>query len=176
MNKPLKCILGFTLIELIVVIALLSILAIVALPRLMNHHEDAHYSTVAATGGALSSAVMLLRGRWVSNGAKGEVDGVVGYGKNDIATTLDGWPSDSKKGEASIHSPELAGDANRCVRIWEALLASHGIEVSSEANAQADYLVTTEGNSLCIFTYQESKTNSRIEYDLSSGTVLTVLK
>ena len=71
---------GFTLIELVVVIALLSILAAAALPRMMKSYDGAHESSVTATGGALASAVILVRSQWVSNGARGAIDSVNGYG------------------------------------------------------------------------------------------------
>ena len=69
---------GFTLIELVMVISIMAILAVVALPRMMTNYDDAHYSSIASTGGALSSAVILGRSQWVSNGAKGEGDVVKG--------------------------------------------------------------------------------------------------
>lgn len=167
---------GFTLIELVMVIALMAILAVVALPRMMNNYENAHYSTVAASGGALATSVMLLRSQWVSNGADGEVDGVEGFGNNDIATSLSGWPSDAQKGIQSEHTTELADDANRCVRLWESLLVTHGLTVSITQEPNISYLASTKDNSICVYTYLESEFNSRIEYDLLTGTVLTVLK
>lgn len=167
---------GFTLIELVMVISIMAILAVVALPRMMTNYDDAHYSSIASTGGALSSAVILVRSQWVSNGAKGEVDVVKGYGKNNIATTLNGWPSDANQGENSNHSPNLAGNAQRCIRLWEALISSNGLKVSATASEDINYLVTASSTSICTYTYQQSNFNSRIEYDLSTGTVLTVLK
>jgi prepilin-type N-terminal cleavage/methylation domain-containing protein len=167
---------GFTLIELVMVIVLLGILAAVALPRMMNNYDEAHYSSVAATGGALSSAVMLVRSQWVSNGAKGEVDVVNGYGQNDVATTLLGWPSDAQKGGDSVHSSNLAGDAQRCLRIWQSLLVSNGMKVATEFTTGLVYLVTAPTKTICTYTYQLNDFHSRIEYDLSSGAVLTVLK
>lgn len=167
---------GFTLIELVMVIALLSILAVLALPRMMDNYDDAHFSTVAATGGALSSAVILLRGQWVANGANAEVDAVKGYGNNNVATTLDGWPSDGGRGKESEHSPQVGADAQRCVRIWNVLLLSHGIKVATAPGDDVAYVATTSGSSICVYTYEASNVNSRIEYDLASGTVLTVLK
>lgn len=167
---------GFTLIELVVVIALMAILAVVALPRMMNNYDEAHYSSVAATGGALSSAVFLLRSQWVSNGAKGEVDVVKGYGRDDIATTSIGWPSDAQQGTSSSHSALIAGNAERCVRIWEALLSSNGLKVSISSTDDISYVASVTAPTVCTYTYQHNNFNSKIEYDLKTGTVQTFLK
>ena len=172
-NKPAV---GFTLIELVMVIALMAILAVVALPRMMNNYDEAHYSSVAATGGALSSAVFLLRSQWVSNGAKGEVDVVKGYGREDIATTSIGWPSDAQQGTNSSHSVLLVGNAERCVRLWEALLSSNGLKVSTSSTEDISYVASVTAPTVCTYTYQQHNFNSKIEYDLSSGTVQTFLK
>lgn len=167
---------GFTLLELVIVISLLAILSVMALPRMFNNYDDAHYSSVLATGGALASAVMLVRTQWVATGANGPVDAVKGFGRNDVATTDQGWPSDAQQATASSHSPSVSGDVIRCMRLWDALLSTNGISVSGTSGEGVNYLVTTNADSKCIYTYQQGATNSRIEYDLSSGAVLTILK
>ena len=48
---------GFTLIELVVVIAILGILAAVALPRFMSATRDAHPSALYGAAGGVAGAV-----------------------------------------------------------------------------------------------------------------------
>ena len=166
---------GFTLIELVVVIALLAILAAAALPRMMESYDGAHESSVTATGGALASAVILLRSQWVTNGARGSVDAVNGYGDDDLATTQEGWPSDSGQGAGSNHSFTVAGDAARCVRLWQSLLVVNAPRVSTTSDEGIDYLAQAPAGSICRYTYLMNDQNSQIEYNLETGSVVTAL-
>ena len=84
---------GFTMIELVVVIAILGILAAVALPRFMNATKEAHKAAVAGTAGALGSAVALVRAQWEVNRAKSGTSpniNVTGFGNNTVDVNTPG--------------------------------------------------------------------------------------
>lgn len=165
---------GFTLIEFVIVIALLGILAAIALPRFMNAQDDAHAAAVKGTGGALASAVILLRSQWLTNGSAGEVDGVIGFGNDLVATSTDGWPTDANQGAASNHSVVIGGTAQRCVDIWNALLLVGAPSVSVVGDVTTDnpdYVATSPGSS-CLYTYRNSVAGSTIEYDPANGAVI----
>ena len=166
---------GFTLIELVVVVTLVGILAVVALPRMAENYDSAHAGSVTATGGALASAVIILRSQWVVKGAKGAQDNVEGYGEGNVATTQLGWPSDANMGTGSNHQATVTGDSARCVRLWMALLIVNAPKVSQEKSSQFDYWVALPEGSVCKYYYMKSDQNSRIEYDLKNGSVITIL-
>lgn len=166
---------GFTLIELVVVIIVVSVLAVVALPRFMHSYDAAHDSTVTATGGALASAVILVRSQWVGNGSSSTTDGVRGYGDNDVATTSKGWPSDAQAARASKHGANISGDTARCIRMWRSLLVASAPTVSANNDGSSDYWVALPKGTVCRYTYVLNDKSSRIEYNLQSGSVITLL-
>ncbi len=59
---------GFTLIELVVVIALLAILAAFAIPRFVGLEREARTATTLALSGSVRSAATLAHSIWLSQG------------------------------------------------------------------------------------------------------------
>ena len=62
---------GFTLIELVIVIAVLGILAAIAIPKYISVEQKARYATLKGMESALHSTVLLARAKYKSEGGTG---------------------------------------------------------------------------------------------------------
>jgi MSHA pilin protein MshB len=161
---------GFTLIELVVVIVILGILAAVALPRFINVTKDAHESALKGAGGALASAVLLVRSQWEVNRNNGSTTtpntNVAGFGDGLVDVNASGWPLGT-------------GAALNCVQVWTNILQGSAPSVGtvSTVAAPVDYVATTAGTT-CTYTYQldppiSATTGDRIVYNSATGSVTT---
>lgn len=161
---------GFTLIELVVVIAILGILAAVALPRFINVTDDAHESAIRGAGGALASAVLLVRSQWEVNRSKATVaatDPVAGFGAGNVIVNANGWP-------VSVSGGSAAGSAAACAELWENLLQGSAPRVNHAAGTvtNPEYVATVSGQA-CVYRYQAQNGGSTITYNTDTGNVVT---
>ena len=157
---------GFTLIELVVVIAILSVLASFALPRFTQISDKAHSASVESTGGALISAVSLVRSQWLANGTRTAITNLPGYGVDEVIdVSLDGWATG-----VNGNTDPTAMTAAECNSLWEELITSYSLTTSTAAGS--DYL-TTVNNGDCRYTYQLTADGHNIEYDPETGDIHT---
>ncbi len=152
---------GFTLVELIVVIAILAALVAIALPRFIDLRSEAHRAAVSRTANAFGSAVRLAFAKCVVNNWAG-MDDLAGFGNDDVDFNAACYPADT--GGAN----DIGNNNNRCVAVWEGILQG----APSVSNAPgADYRASATSN-VCTFTYQLDPDATReFTYDSLTGVV-----
>ncbi len=99
---------GFTLIELVVVIAILAILAAVALPKFADLSAEARTASLAGVRGGLTAAVQITHAKWLAGGT-GVAGPVTLEGGVSVIVNATGWPTVDGANAAQDTASELYG-------------------------------------------------------------------
>jgi MSHA pilin protein MshA len=148
---------GFTLMELVVVIAIIAILAAVALPRLIETQRDARVAKAMAIHGSLRSAASLARSRCELDLAGTPATGTVSCRGTPPMVEMDGHPVRivNRYPAAAADGIDVAADLNLAT---DGLSASNGADLNSLGMSvpSRTYKVSGGGTPQCSVTYVEA--------------------
>jgi MSHA pilin protein MshB len=155
---------GYTLIELVAVMVVISLLAASAIPRMALITDEAHKALVSSIARVLKTSVDQVRMVYALNGLSGAQDNVAGYGDGTIDTNAFGYPTDTR-------NRNTVNNAS-CERIWVALMQTSS-SASRSARGDPDFRVSfNRRRQECIYTYQKDPNSvRRIIYSALSGDV-----
>jgi len=157
---------GFTLVELIMVIALLGILSAVAVPRFVLIENNAHQASVDGTAGAFASAINLAFLACYAENHAGQ-DNLASFGAGNVDFNANCFPSSTNGNNGNVN-------ANRCRQIWDGVL-QNAPSISNPVNDPATDYRSQGGGSLCTYTYRkDTSALRRFTYNTATGAVVIV--
>ncbi len=146
---------GFTIIELVVVIAILGILGAVALPKFANMSQQARVSAFSGVRAGYTAAVMIAHSQWLADGASNVTNTITLEGTS-IELNGSGWPT-VNAGFAQTNGMEL----------WAKLMSGA---------LPGKWVGTTFNGTMAEFEFQDPPGMfSKFEYDPANGSVVTTV-
>lgn len=143
---------GFTIIELVVVIALLGLLAAVALPKFADMTAEARTAAFEGVKGGFTSGVQIVHAKWLAQGGGSTVT-VEGATIEVNSTT--GWPTIDTSNASQDTASELY-----------ALMMSGPLPATWSSSE-----VPTAGTDAGTGTYTLTASGSSFTYDAATGVV-----
>ena len=155
---------GFTLIELITVIAILGVLSAVAAPRYVDLRGSAHQAVVAGTAGAFAAAIQLANLGCIARNFR-NLDNMPGLGTGNVDFNANCYPSSTNGNNGNVNN-------NRCLQVWNGILTG-APTISTPLNDTTDYRSQVLSTNVCTFTYRkDTATVRRFTYNATTGAIV----
>lgn len=186
--------LGFSLVELVVVIVVVGLLAVAALPRFLDVTDEAKKASIEGVAGGFATGVLSARAQWEAEARpsitlNNEKYNAVDYDGVDFWLTRsedsngadtgfrDGYPFALNSDNSSF--PTQLTDQD-CIDLMNNLLQNPP-KVDTSDNADNDpnvkYSAQADGTaSRCIYTQKEGNTDHQFEYEIENGRVTVTLQ
>lgn len=159
---------GFSLVNLVVVVAILAVLTSVALPRLLELGSAAHDEAVAGTSEAFERATNMANLACSLRNWGGR-DNLPNFGEGNVDFNSNCFPTDTR------NRNRIGGNNRRCQRIWNGLLEP-APPVQMGGSGDAAYRAFGAGGS-CRFVYLLDDAMGReIVYDATTGEVRALVE
>ena len=149
MNR--KSQLGFTLVELVIVIVLLGLLAATALPRFLNVSAQAQSATIQGMQGGFATGVALARAQFFADGNSSNpaVGGVAGTAvvldSQTIFVSQTGWPTRTSS-PAGSDAGFQNQTAEECLEVWNFILQAPPVATTGTIANNTDFFVSVQTN------------------------------
>lgn len=185
---------GFSLVELVVVIVVVGLLAAAALPRFLDVTDEAKKASIEGIAGGFATGVLSARAQWEAEARPSATIGNERYNTVDY-DGVDFWLTRSKSNSGvstdfrdgypygintDSSSYPTSVDDQACVDLMENLLQNPP-KVAKSSTAASDsnnkYSAKADNtNSTCTYTQLEGSTAHNFMYEIKTGRVTVTLQ
>jgi len=157
---------GFTLIEFVLIVAVIGVISALVIPKFLSLQQDSHRAAVSSTGGAFNAGVLIVHAKWLALGGPGLIYDFIPLtntrAAGDLTVNQFGWPADTRGLSATLNN------SADCVDVWNAVLGDSAPTIA--ISFDQDYSALYVADYSCIYTYRRD-TRYTITYDSINGNV-----